>query len=57
MTQIRFRGSVTFRALLDRSPSQFGVPELPGVGLSTGYQAGRGAVDRPEKKDLDKLTA
>jgi hypothetical protein len=38
MTQFRFHGSVTFRAKLDRSPSQFGVPELPGVGMTEGYQ-------------------
>jgi hypothetical protein len=31
MTQVRFRGSEAFAATLHRPPSQFGVPELPGV--------------------------
>jgi hypothetical protein len=31
MTQFRFRGSEAFAAVLHRPPSQFGVPELPGV--------------------------
>jgi hypothetical protein len=31
MTQFRFRGSEAFTAMLHRPPSQFGVPELPGV--------------------------
>jgi len=46
MTQFRFRGSEAFAAVLHRPPSQFGVPELPGVVIPI---VGRFGIVRAEK--------
>ena len=53
MTQFRFRGSEAFAAVLHRPPSQFGVPELPGVVVSI---VGRFGIVRA-KNGVDKVTA
>jgi len=50
MIQIRFGGSTAFTAMLNRPPSQFGVPELPGV-----VEDSVAEPDPGRSKDLDRV--